>query len=107
MERFDYEQVKVFNEATLNVFYNFISNKLFYVKKIRENTEQKNSEYGLFSRSAIIKGIFFLFFIISAIPIKFHLHCVNLTWKYQMYNPDSAETEAVEDLLCGNVSKLQ
>ena len=105
MGRFDYEQVKVFNEAILNVFYNFISNKLFYVKKMRENTEQKNSEYGHFSRSAIIKGNFF--FLISAIPVKFHLHCVNLTWKYQMYNPHSAETEAVEDLLCGNVSKLQ
>ena len=48
-----------------------------------------------------------ILFLISAIPVQFHLHCVNLTWKYQMYNPHSAETKAVEDLLCSNVSKLQ
>ena len=42
---------------------------------------------------------------ISAIPMHFHLHCVNLTWQYQMYNPHSPEAKAIENILCGNVGQ--
>ena len=37
--------------------------------------------------------------------MHFHLHCVNLTWQYQMYNPHSPEAKAIENILCGNVGQ--